>query len=173
MMHAVKVIDMVRIKQASVNDLKRLRDCETQIWQSLREWLPNSFVDPSVNEVQRSEYLQNWQQTLLNKETICLLAEENHETVGLATGRAGENGVGMLRFLGVKKESRRGGIGSKLLNKFLEEAKKRSAHKVWLFTSPNLHPAIRLYVKNGFVPEGYMRRHSYGLDFIIYSKFLD
>ena len=164
---------MVRIRLASVKDLKHLRDCEVKIWQSLREWLPSSFVDPSINEIQQPQYLQNWQPMLLNKETICLLAEENHETVGLATGRAGENGVGVLRFLGVKEEHRRGGIGSKLLNKFLEEAKKRSAHKVWLFKSPNLQHAIRLYVKMGFVPEGYMRRHSYGLDFIIYSKFLD
>jgi len=110
---------------------------------------------------------------LQNKEVIYLLAEEDNEIIGLATGRVREDGVGMLGFLGVKKDCRRGGIGSKLLNKFMEEAKKRSAHKVWLFTSPNLHSAIRLYVKTGFVPEGYMRRHSYGLDLIVYSRFLD
>jgi len=91
----------------------------------------------------------------------------------LATGRVREDGVGMLGFLGIKKECRREGVGSQLLNRFLEEAKKRNAHKVWLFTSPNLHSAIGLYVKMGFVPEGYMRRHSYGLDLIIYSKFLN
>lgn len=110
---------------------------------------------------------------LQNKEVIYLLAEEDNEITGLATGRVREDGVGMLGFLGVKKNSRKGGIGSRLLNTFLEEAKKRSAHKVWLFTSPNLHSAIRLYVKTGFVPEGYMRRHSHGLDMIIYSKFLN
>jgi len=164
---------MVRIKRASVEDLDRLRDCELQIWRSLREWLPNSFVDPNINQIQRPEYLQNWQQMLQNKEVIYLLAEEDNEIIGLATGRVREDGVGMLGFLGVKKDCRRGGIGSKLLNKFMEEAKKRSAHKVWLFTSPNLHSAIRLYVKTGFVPEGYMRRHSYGLDLIVYSRFLD
>jgi len=164
---------MAQIRFATVEDLERLRGCELKIWESLREWLPDSFVTPNISYIQRPEYLQNWQQMLLNKESIYLLAEENHENMGLATGRAGENGVGMLSFLGVKKERRKGGIGSKLLSKFLEEAKKRNAHKVWLFTSPNLHHAIRLYVKMGFVPEGYMRRHSYGIDFIIYSKFLD
>jgi len=163
---------MIRIRKASVEDLKRVRDCELQIWQSLRELLPNSFVDPNINQIQQPEYLQNWQQMLQNKEVICLLAEENKGIIGLATGRVREDGVGMLGFLGVKKDCRKGGVGSKLLNKFLEEAKKRSAHKVWLFTSPSLHSAIRLYVKSGFVPEGYMRRHSYGLDLIIYSKFL-
>ncbi len=81
--------------------------------------------------------------------------------------------VGILGFLGVEKDSRKTCLGSQLLNKFLEEAKKRGAHKVWLFTSPNLKNAIRLYVKTGFVPEGFMRQHSYGLDLIIYSKFLN
>jgi len=164
---------MIQIKQATAKDLQRLRDCEIQIWQSLREWLPDSFVNPNIDSIQRPEYLQNWQQMLQNKEVIYLLAEENKEVIGMATGRVREDGVGMLGFLGVRKLCRKKGVGSDLLKRFLEEAKKRNAHKVWLFTSPNLQSAIRLYVKTGFVPEGYMRRHSYGLDLIIYSKFLD
>jgi ribosomal protein S18 acetylase RimI-like enzyme len=110
---------------------------------------------------------------LQNREVIYLLAEKGKEVIGLATGRVMEDGIGMLGFLGVKKERRNESVGSKLLNRFLEEAKKRNAHKVWLFTSPNLHSAIELYVKRGFVPEGYLRRHSHGLDLIIYSKFLN
>lgn len=164
---------MAQITFATVEDLERLRTCELQIWESLREWLPDSFVSPNISFIQRPEYLQNWQQMLQNKEVIYLFAEEDNEIMGLATGRIREDGVGMLGFLGVKEDRRKGGIGSKLLNRFLEEAKKRGAHKVWLFTSPNLHSAIRLYVKTGFVPEGYMRRHSHGLDLIIYSKFLN
>ena len=81
-------------------------------------------------------------------------------------------GVCHVGFLGVKKEYRGKGVGESLLNRFIEEAKKRKAHKIWLFTSPNLLPAIRLYIKKGFVPEGFLRRHNHGLDLIIYSKFL-
>jgi len=164
---------MAQIRFAIAEDLGKLSACEVQIWESLREWLPDSFASPNINNIQRAEYLQNWQQMLQNREVIYLLAEKDKEIIGLATGRVREDGVGMLGFLGVKKESRKEGFGSKLLNKFLEEAKKRNAHKVWLFTSPNLHSAIALYVKTGFVPEGYMRQHSYGLDLIIYSKFLN
>ncbi|HKZ93893.1 MAG TPA: GNAT family N-acetyltransferase [Candidatus Bathyarchaeia archaeon] len=164
---------MAQIKFAVVEDLGRLRECELQIWESLSEWLPDSFVRPNMDYIRRPDYLQNWQEMLQNREVIYLSAEEDKEIIGLATGRAGEGGVGTLGFLGVKKDYRRGGEGSMLLNRFLEEAKKRNAHKVWLFTSPNLHSAIRLYIKTGFVPEGYMRQHSYGLDLIIYSRFLD
>jgi len=109
---------------------------------------------------------------LPNKEVIILIAEEGEKAIGLVAGRVREDGVGWIGFLGVKKEHRSKGVGSNLLDRFLEEAKKKNAHKVWLFTAPGLHLAIRLYVKAGFVPEGYMRRHSYGLDLIFYSKFL-
>jgi len=110
---------------------------------------------------------------LQNREVIYFLAEKDKEIIGLATGRVREDGVGMLGFLGVKNERREEGVGADLLNRFLEEAKKRNAHKVWLLTSPNLHSAMRIYVKRGFVPEGCMRRYSHGLDLIIYSKFLN
>jgi ribosomal protein S18 acetylase RimI-like enzyme len=164
---------MARIRPATNADLASLQACEIQIWESLRERLPDSFVSPNVSFIQRPEYLQNWQQQLQNKEVIYLLAEEDEQIVGLATGRVREDGVGMLGFLGIRKENRKTGVGLALLKKFLDEAKKRKGHKVWLFTSPTLHPAIRLYVENGFVPEGYLRRHSFGLDLIIYSKFLE
>ena len=164
---------MAQIRLVTAEDLSHLRNCEIQIWESLREWLPDSFVSPDISFIQGPEYLQRRQQLLQNKEAICLLAEEDKDVVGLAIGMAREDDVGMLNFLGVKKEHRKTGIGLNLLRSFLEEAKKKKAHKVWLFTSPSLRPAIRLYVNEGFVPEGYMRRHSHGQDLIIYSKFLD
>jgi len=162
---------MVRVRSATIDDLEHIRDCELQVWESLREWLPDSFVNPNIGYIRRPEYLQNWKQALPSKEVIFLIAEEGEEIIGLISGRAREDGVGFIGFLGVRKEHRKGGVGSKLLERFLEEAKKRNAHKIWLFTSPSLHSAIMLYVKAGFVPEGYMRRHSYGLDLIFYSKF--
>jgi len=164
---------MARIRTATFNDLERVIDLELQVWESLREWLPDSFVNPNISYIQRPEYVQNWQQALSNKEVIMLIAEEGSDIVGLTTGRVREDGVGFIGFLGVKKEFRGKGIGSDLLGRFLEEARRKNAHKVWLFTAPSLHSAIGLYVKAGFVPEGYMRRHSYGLDLIFYSKFLD
>jgi ribosomal protein S18 acetylase RimI-like enzyme len=164
---------MTRVRSATIEDMTNLRDCEVEIWESLREWLPDSFVSPNIGFIQRPEYLQGRQQLLQNKDAIFLLAEEDKHIIGLATGMAREDGVGMLGFIGVEKKHRKTGVGLTLLRTFLEEARKRKAHKVWLFTSPNLHPAIRLYVGERFVPEGYMRRHSYGLDLIIYSKFLD
>jgi len=164
---------MVKIRPAIVKDVEHLLSCEIQIWESLREFLPDSFVNPNIDMLRRSETIENFKRFLENKEVIILIVLDNDKIIGLATGIVREDGVGHLGFLGVSTEYRRKGVGSNLLQEYLKEAKKRNAHKVWLFTAPSLQSAIKLYIKTGFVPEGYMRRHSYGLDLIFYSKFLN
>jgi len=163
---------MVKIRHATVEDVEHILSCEIKIWESLRELLPDSFINPNIEFLKRSETFDNYKRFLENKEVIFLIALKNDKIIGLASGRVREDGVGTLGFLGVRPKHRTRGVGSNLLQQFLKEAKKRNAHKVWLFTAPSLYSSIKLYVKTGFVPEGYMRRHSFGLDLIFYSKFL-
>lgn len=163
---------MSKVRSASISDLGELLKCYTEIWKSLREWLPESFVDTELERIRTSEALDMLKQGIESKDGILLIAEENNEIVGLARGREAA-GVCGLGFLGVKREHRHKGIGASLLSRLVEVAKERNAHKVWLLTSPRLLPAVRLYISSGFVPEGMLRRHSHGLDMIIYSKFLE
>ena len=162
---------MTEVRFAAVSESEKLIKCYIEIWESLREWLPNSFVDPELESMSKPEYRKRFKQRIESKDGIFLLAEENNEIVGVASGRE-YAGVCTLGFMGVKKEYRRKGVGTSLLNRFIEEAKERKAHKVWLYTSPNLLQAIKLYIRKGFVPEGFLRKHTRGSDLIIYSKFL-
>ena len=162
---------MSEVRFATVNDVEKLLKCYIEIWESLREWLPNSFVDPELESIRKPEGRERFKQGIESKDGICVLAEESNEIVGVALGRE-YAGLCHLLFIGVKKEYRRKGVGASLLNRFIEEAKERKAHKIWLFTSPSLLPAIKLYIKNGFLPEGFLRKHTRRLDLIIYSKFL-
>jgi ribosomal protein S18 acetylase RimI-like enzyme len=162
---------MFKVRSVVVEDCENLHKCLIRTFESLREWLPASFVDPEVKSMHEPEEIKKLQERIENKDEILLIAEENHQIVGMALGREAE-GVCHLGFLAVTKECRGKGVGSKLLSRFIKEAKKKKAHKIWLFTSPFLVPAIRLYVKNGFLPEGFLRKHMKGLDLIIYSKFL-
>ncbi len=162
---------MSEVRFVNVNDIEKFLKCYIEIWESLREWLPNSFVDPELESIRKPEGRKRIKQRIESKDGIFLLAKENNEIVGVALGRE-YAGVCHLGFLGVKEEYRGKGVGAALLNRFIKKAKERKAHKVWLFTSPNLLPAIELYIKNGFLPEGFLRKHTRGLDLIIYSKFL-
>jgi ribosomal protein S18 acetylase RimI-like enzyme len=161
----------LKIRFALAEDFENLQDCLIRTWESLREWLPASFVDPELKSMHEPGEIKKLQERIENENEILLIAEENHQIVGVAMGRE-TSGVCSLGYLAVTKECRGKGVGSNLLDRFIKEARKRKAHKIWLFTSPYLVPAIRLYVKNGFVPEGFLRRHTRGLDLIIYSKFL-
>lgn len=163
---------MSEVRSASQSDLEELLKCYAEIWTSLREWLPNSFVDPELKRISTSEITDMFKRGIESKDGILLIAKENNEIVGLASGREA-GGVCSLGFLGVKKEYRRKRIGTSILNKLEEVAKERSAHKIWLLTSPKLLPAVKLYINSGFVPEGMLRKHTRGLDMIIYSKFLE
>ncbi len=162
---------MTEIRFATVNDIEKLTECYFEIWESLREWLPNSFIDPELESIRMPEQRKKFKQRIESRDSIFLIAGENYEIIGVALGRE-YGGVCNLGFLGVKKEHRHKGVGTSLLNRFVKEAKKRKSHKVALHTSPNLLPAIKLYIKYGFVPEGFLRKHTRGSDLIIYSKFL-
>lgn len=162
---------MFKVRFAVVEDCENLHNCLIRTFESLREWLPASFVDPELKSMHEPEDIKKLMERIENKSEILLIAVENRQIVGVALGREAA-GVCSLGFLAVTKECRGRGVGSRLLNRFIKEGRKRKAHKIWLHTSPHLVPAIRLYVKNGFLPEGFLRKHTRGLDMIIYSKFL-
>jgi len=163
---------MARIRFATVNDIEKMIKCYIEIWESLHEWLPNSFIDPELESIRKPEGRERFKQRIDSEDAVFLIVEKANEIIGVALGRE-HGGVCNLGFLGVNKEHRRKGMGTALLNKFVEEARKRKAHKVSLHTSRSLLPAIRLYIKNGFIQEGFLRRHTRGLDMIGYSKFLE
>jgi ribosomal protein S18 acetylase RimI-like enzyme len=163
---------MPEVRIVTVDDFEGLLKCYIEIWESLREWLPDSFVDAELENVHQTERQERFKQRIKSRDGIFLVAKENNEIVGVALGQE-SGGVCTIGFLGAKKEHRRKGVGASLLDRFVKEAKKRKAHKVSLHTSPNLLPAIKLYVNNGFIPEGFLRKHIRGLDVIVYSKFLE
>ena len=162
---------MFKVRFAVVEDCENLHNCLIRTFESLREWLPASFVDPELKSMHEPEAIKKLRERIENMNEILLIAVENHQIVGMALGREA-GGVCSLGFLAVTKECRGRGVGSRLLNRFIKEGRRRKAHKIWLFTSPHLMPAIRLYVRNGFLPEGFLRKHTRGLDMIVYSKFL-
>ena len=71
-----------------------------------------------------------------------------------------------------KTSHRKKGIGTALLRRFIDELSSLGAHKISLYTSPVLIDAVKIYARLGFIPEGLLRKHFYGIDLIHYSLFL-
>ena len=93
------------------------------------------------------------------KTNFAFVAEENGEIVGIAMGRlVGESGLARLGWIGVHPTRQNKGIGRALLEKATEHCRAEGCHKITLYTSPVLIPAINLYLKYSFVPEAYLQR---------------
>jgi ribosomal protein S18 acetylase RimI-like enzyme len=97
-----------------------------------------------------------------NKLKSVLVAIENTETfVGFAVIDDPYGGVSLCRWLGVAKNKQRSGIGSRLVETWIDLAKKQGCHKAEVASQPQ---ARGFYQKAGLQEEG-MRKCSYfGID---------
>ncbi len=100
------------------------------------------------------------------------VAVQKSEVVGLVMGIIKEGGLLDLSWICVDPLVQSKGIGKKLMDNVFEYAKSKSCHKIFAYTFPALAPTVSFYLRCGFVPEAYLRKHWYGLDFIMLSKWL-
>ena len=163
---------MVTVRTAKVGDIKGLLLCGAKIWESLRDVLPSRWIEDEIERLHQPSAEDTLRRVIEDPTRITLAAEEDGEIVGFAMGRTDKSGLSWLGFMGVSPTHRRGGIGRELIQRYIYESRVRGAHKVSLNTAPELKSAVKLYVDMGFVPEGLMRRHRYGVDLILFSKFL-
>jgi len=104
---------------------------------------------------------------------VSLVAEHGRKLVGIALGRIhGRSGIAHLSWIGVDPDYRELGVGEALLLSFIDYVRSKGCHKVALYTLPCLKKAIKLYLKHGFLPECLLRRHWWGVDFLMFTLYL-
>ena len=162
----------MQIREMLAQDIEEYIECSARIWETMREHLPEEFVERNLNWLRREGAKEAWVNVLNNPSWVVLVAEESKSLVGVAQGHVDWGRLSHLGFLGVDRGYRRRGIGRALLERFVEESRELGADKISVETSPALKPAVKLYAEAGFLPEGFLRRHRLGVDMIVYSKFL-
>lgn len=106
-----------------------------------------------------------------DRNRFCFLAHDGTEICGIVMGTVfGKSGLAKINWIAVDPKHQHEGIGIKLMIEAEEHLKKRGCHKIFLNTLPALVPAIRLYMKFGLLPETYLRKHWWGVDFLVMSK---
>ncbi len=107
----------------------------------------------------------------ISSENRFLFIAEKDTVVGYAHGmHYGKSGFGILHGIGVDFAYQRKKLGTRLLEKVFEYCREKNLHKLSLYTFPVLRPAVNLYLKMGFVPEAYLKKQWWGVDFIFMSK---
>ena len=120
---------------------------------------------------------ENYKKRIQESNDFLFVVEENGKIVGVATGKMlrgeeREGGLALLSTICVHPSHQRRGSGAALLNHVLEYCEQQKCHKITLYTLPVLVPALHLYLKLGFVPEAYLRKEWWGIDFLKMSKWL-
>jgi putative acetyltransferase len=110
------------------------------------EWIVREFaLEP------KDEYsLADPRGTILDHGGRIFFAIQNGETVGCCALVAMEPGEFEVAKMAVTLAAQGGGIGRRLLQKVVEEAKDSGAIRLYLETNHKLTPAIRLYEAVGF-----------------------
>lgn len=81
-------------------------------------------------------------------------------------------GLFYVDWLGVLPTYQRRGIGRSLLSKLEEEVVEIGCHKVFLYTTPENEPALRLYEQLDYSIEGEHPKHFFGAKFLSLGKVL-
>lgn len=107
-----------------------------ELWASERIKFP---LDRKVMEV--------WIQ--YNEDDALFIAETDGKPVGFCVGSLDYNAAELL-FMGVSEEHRRKGMGTRMLNEFMERMKSKGAEKFYLYVQTDNEAATKLYEKFGF-----------------------
>lgn len=101
-----------------------------------------------------------------------LLAELSNEIIGTVTGFEEHKSMHVCS-LAVHPDYQNRGVARKLMESLEIIARKKRCYKLFLQTAWAMKEAIRLYESLGYVKEGNLRKHFYGEDFIVFSKFIE
>lgn len=110
---------------------------------------------------------------LADVKNIFLLALDGKRTVGTIRIELTDIDLAELRWLAVDKRFRQKGVGRALALAALQLLRRKRMRKVVVRTTTDNWAAIELWLKLGFVSEGYFREHyRRGMDIIQLAKFL-
>jgi ribosomal protein S18 acetylase RimI-like enzyme len=163
---------MYEIRSLREEDIQDFIQCKILVWNSLRGLLPAEMVEDEINKLENPEKRVEIRDCIEDPDRIILVAYEDVSIVGFASGRLVRKSLSWLIFLGVHPGRRRRGIGMSLVQKYMYESKVRGAEKISLYTPTVLKPASKLYENLGFIYEGVRERHVYGVNLLVYSRFL-
>ena len=104
----------------------------------------------------------------LTKYEHSYIAKENGKIVG-AIDVIIDTGVMSIKSLLVAQDAQRRGIGSSLIKKVEEEAKKHDCHKIWIITGSDWN-ARKLYESFGYIFRCILPEYFDGKDFVILDK---
>lgn len=111
---------------------------------------------------QLKPYKKNWK-IKIGLDSYYIVAKQQREIVGFAGALKIIDEINIMNIV-VRKDKRKEGIGSKLLQEILEIAKGWKAQSITLEVNEKNIPAIKLYQKFGFEQVGLRKKYYHNTD---------
>lgn len=104
----------------------------------------------------------------VSERRILLIASTDTDIVGVIVGIITPDGLGMVNWIYVVPQFRNGGVAREMLTETEKIFRKMGAHKVMIATEI----APEFYKRMGYEQEGLLKKHWWGKDFYIFTKYL-
>lgn len=143
----------LEVRPARPNDVSKLSAFFLEAW---RQAGPGALgfagaTDESVSEIASEKFLRS---RIASPVTQIVVAESGGRIVGFASVRRLERGDGELSAMVVLESETGKGIGTRLIRKSLESAKRRGCRSLVVKTEESNGRAIRFYKSAGFIEAG-------------------
>lgn len=164
----------IKVRELEEQDIEETIGVMEEAWNYSYETWEKDYYPMEAHDFDLSQNtVENYRKYLGDEATFCFIACVDGKVAGRIAGQIiGKSGFGMIRSFAVHPDYHRKGVGNKLMDKAIAHLQKNGCHKVSLYTLPVLIPAINLYLKSGFVPEAYLAKQWWGVDFILMCKWL-
>ncbi len=160
---------MASIRKMQCGDIKQASKMTEEIMLDFWEKYEKDYYPKKALDFDISVHSPKYYRASLSEETnFAFVAEENGGIVGIAMGRlVGESGLVRLGEIGVRSNHQETGMGKVLLEKVIKHCVAESCQKS-RFASLVSYSESDL--KCGFVPEAYLHKEWWNVNFIIMSK---
>lgn len=138
------------IRIGRLDDVRTLQNLNDEVFVDNHKYDPDLKTDWAQSETGKKYFSD----TLSNPDKICLIAEKDKKPIGYLVAAPKDFGYRLSKYIeienmGVSPNSRSKGIGTQLVNKCLEIAKKRGYQKVYVNSYFENTKAIAFYEKCG------------------------
>ncbi len=109
--------------------------------------------------------------TMAKEDVLIFL--ENDVVLGVLVSSSEEAGLLWLSWCVVSPTARGRGIAGALIEEFHNSAKARGVHKTWCDSRVGNLASARMLEKAGYVVVTTLKKHWYGLDYLIWERLVD
>jgi ribosomal protein S18 acetylase RimI-like enzyme len=140
----------MNIRSAHKDEVKVLQDLNDLVFKDNSKYDPDLKLDWAQSPIGK-EYFES---VLNNADAICLIAEENSKPIGYIAAVPRDFGYRLSKYIeienmGVSSEFQSEGIGSQLVDKCLDIARKNGFQKVYVNSYSDNIKAVSFYEKCG------------------------